>query len=68
MHEEGKKVSSTITIIKHGPIKVSGQFNLKGSDGKDLTPTELNEIYLCACGHSNNKPFCDGTHKKTIVK
>jgi len=26
--------------------------------------TEL-PIYICACGLSKNKPFCDGTHKKT---
>jgi len=22
-------------------------------------------LYICACGLSGNKPFCDGTHKKT---
>jgi len=68
MHEEEKKVSATITVIKHGPIQVSGHFILKGSDGKALSPAESNQIYLCTCGHSNSKPFCDGTHKKTIVK
>jgi len=26
--------------------------------------TEL-PLYICACGLSKNKPFCDGTHKKT---
>lgn len=25
-----------------------------------------NELYLCACGLSGNKPYCDGTHKKTL--
>jgi CDGSH-type Zn-finger protein len=24
------------------------------------------ELHLCACGLSNNKPYCDGTHKKTL--
>jgi len=26
--------------------------------------TEL-PIYVCGCGLSKNKPFCDGSHKKT---
>ena len=24
------------------------------------------ELHLCACGLSANKPYCDGTHKKTL--
>ena len=24
------------------------------------------ELHLCACGLSSNKPYCDGTHKKTL--
>jgi CDGSH-type Zn-finger protein len=23
-------------------------------------------VHLCACGLSNNKPYCDGSHKKTL--
>jgi len=26
--------------------------------------TEL-PLYICACGLSKNKPFCDGAHRKT---
>ena len=24
------------------------------------------EVHICACGLSANKPYCDGTHKKTL--
>jgi CDGSH-type Zn-finger protein len=25
-------------------------------------------IFLCRCGSSANKPYCDGTHKKITFK
>jgi CDGSH-type Zn-finger protein len=24
------------------------------------------ELHMCACGLSGNKPYCDGTHKRTL--
>ncbi|MBN1182737.1 MAG: CDGSH iron-sulfur domain-containing protein [Bacteroidales bacterium] len=45
-----------------GPIRVKGNFKLIGIDGKIIETAD--EISLCGCGKSENKPFCDGTHKK----
>lgn len=32
-------------------------------------PSEITEgefpLYICACGLSRNKPYCDGSHKQT---
>jgi len=46
-----------------GPYQMSGCRQLQGMmDGKvyDAEGT----VFLCRCGGSRNKPFCDGTHKK----
>lgn len=53
-------------IIENGPVHVKGDFQLKGSDGKFLNVIE--ETYLCRCGGSRNKPFCDDSHKTNGFK
>jgi CDGSH-type Zn-finger protein len=53
-------------VTKDGPIQVSGNYQLRGSDGKIINSDSV--IYLCRCGHSGNNPFCDGTHKKAGLR
>jgi CDGSH-type Zn-finger protein len=55
-------MAAEFIIIKNGPVKVTGTFTIAGSDGKKLETA--NEVFLCRCGGSMTKPFCDGTHKK----
>jgi len=49
-------------MIPDGPVHVKGNFTLKDSDGATLNVVE--ETYLCRCGGSKSKPFCDESHKK----
>lgn len=46
---------------KNGPFVIRGKFRLRGSDGEER---EGDVAAFCRCGHSSNKPFCDGTHRK----
>lgn len=48
----------------NGSLRISGDFVIKDIDGNVLDLGGRTEVSLCRCGHSNNKPFCDGTHKK----
>ncbi|MBF0275300.1 MAG: CDGSH iron-sulfur domain-containing protein [Nitrospinae bacterium] len=32
-----------------------------------LLTLEAGEYYFCPCGKSNNKPFCDGSHRMTTL-
>ncbi len=47
----------------NAPLRIPGPLTMLEANGKQI---ELDEetIYLCRCGGSNKKPFCDGTHKK----
>ena len=51
----------TITPVPNGPVKCEGLLTITGSDGRSTT---TDRAFLCRCGASGNKPFCDGTHKK----
>jgi len=51
-----------VTPTANGSIKVEGDLALSSSDGQ--TTFEGNRAFLCRCGSSHNKPFCDSTHKE----
>jgi CDGSH iron-sulfur domain-containing protein 3 len=63
MEEKKDKAPATrIEIIEFGPIKITGNFRLK--DLKRDKEESLHEVWLCRCGKSANKPYCDDSHKK----
>ena len=54
----------TIRVRDNGPFLVEGPFTVVDAAGNAFTiPTGKPAIALCRCGHSKNKPFCDGSHK-----
>ena len=54
--------NNTITIKTNGPLIIEGDFKIKNVDGSVIVPNK--KVYLCGCGKSKNKPFCDGEHNK----
>ena len=59
--------SFTITPQNDGPYHVQGMFKLVTEGGRTIT-VDGDETWLCRCGASANKPFCDGTHTKIGFK
>ena len=57
----------TIRALKNGPLEVSGALSVTDYE-KAAYPAEPSPIYLCRCGQSKNKPFCDGSHKTACFK
>ena len=53
-----------ITLTEDGPYKVKGPVELTDHTGESISVEEGKTIFLCRCGASTNKPFCDGTHSK----
>jgi CDGSH-type Zn-finger protein len=49
-----------VALCRDGPILVRGGIAVESEDGQSYEVR--NRVTLCRCGHSSNKPFCDGTH------
>lgn len=58
LEDEGGAVE--IRPMPNGPLKLAGNVTVVGADG---TRWQGAKAALCRCGHSQNKPFCDGAHK-----
>lgn len=64
-HEEdinGVVGDLVITIKANAMYSVKGPVTIFSRD--DLSKTTRIKVALCRCGHSKNKPFCDGQHNK----
>ena len=46
---------------RDGPLHLIG--NLEICAGTGRTVARVVDAWLCRCGQSNNKPFCDGSHR-----
>lgn len=49
-----------------GPIWVRGGIPIQSAEGKEYEIR--NQVTLCRCGKSENKPFCDGSHIRVGFK
>jgi CDGSH-type Zn-finger protein len=60
--------ASKILVRNDGPLRVEGDFEVVDMQGRVYGLPGRNAISLCRCGHSANKPFCDGSHKSVGFK
>lgn len=56
----------TVTAIPDGPLKLDGPVEITSGTGKRVA--QVDKAFLCRCGASQNKPFCDGAHKAAGFK
>lgn len=56
--------ASNVTARNNGPIVIEGDFQICDQDGGVFGLAGRTKISLCRCGHSDNKPFCDGSHNR----
>jgi len=55
--------ATKVTVNNNGSIKIEGDFEIVDPQGQAFGLAGRTAISLCRCGHSANKPFCDGSHK-----
>jgi len=49
-------------VLENGPLLVHGTIEVKKSNGEIDEKEKVTAF--CRCGASENKPYCDGTHRK----
>ena len=56
----------TVTPHADGPLQIKGAVEVETGTGRAVT--RVKGAFFCRCGHSANKPFCDGSHKAAGFK
>ncbi len=60
--QEPAPEETTIDARPNGPLHVRGRVRITGPGGQPIR--EDTRVALCRCGASENKPFCDGSHRR----
>jgi CDGSH-type Zn-finger protein len=56
---------ATIKVFNNGPLRIEGDdLQIFDHEGREFGLGGRKAIGLCRCGHSENKPFCDGAHNR----
>lgn len=50
-----------IAPLPNGSLKITGNLELVSGTGR--TFDKVTKVFLCRCGQSKNKPYCDSSHK-----
>jgi len=59
--DDSPETQVTIVVAGNSAYRISGNVRLEDADGNEIETRE--RFSLCRCGASQNKPFCDGSHK-----
>jgi CDGSH-type Zn-finger protein len=51
-----------VIVRSNGPLRLEGDVVLLDQEGRPFGLAGRTVVSLCRCGHSANKPFCDGSH------
>lgn len=54
------EAASKVEVAPNGPLLVYGNLKVVLQDGTETTKHKVTAF--CRCGHSANKPYCDGSH------
>ena len=52
----------TMRVKPNGSIRVTGTVDFVDADGNVIE--SKTDFSLCRCGHSKEKPYCDGSHRE----
>jgi uncharacterized Fe-S cluster protein YjdI len=56
------EAETIIETVPNGPLMVYGNVTIRDQNGN--LAKKNNATAFCRCGSSENKPYCDGSHKK----
>lgn len=69
--EKGPGLTTTggplvVKPLPNGPLRLDGNLTIRAATGREAWQGD--NAFLCRCGASSNKPFCDGSHRTAGFK